>query len=267
MRREVLNVTRTSTWKKKLLTGLLAAIALGVPGAGSAQDLAAKIEWIGLGYLTTEKQPGLGVITGGSEARLSLAEGDPVYVRLRNPLPSGVKEFGVFRWAGEVRHPRSKKSLGRLVAGIGIMKIEEETFPYAKGVILRSLAEVSPGDWIAPLDLPPQPLAQWEARRSSRKISGTIVALRANRLGVGEEDIVYLDVGNRQGVSAGDRFYVYGARQGSAERPASKTTDQEKQILAELVVLHSQEGSSTARIVKSLSELTVGGVVESAVGP
>lgn len=260
-------MTRTSTWKKKLLIAMLAAIVLSSPGAGSAQDLAAKIEWIGLGYLTMEKQPGLGVITSGSEPRLSLVEGDPVYVRLRSRLPSGVKEFAVFRFAGEVRHPRSKKPLGRLVAGIGIIEIQEENFPHAKGVILRSLAEVSPGDWIAPLELPSQPLAQWEARRSSKKISGMIVALRGNRLGVGEEDIVYLDVGNQQGVSAGDRFYVYGAREGSAERPASKITGQEKQILAELVVLSTQEGSSTARIVKSLSELTVGGVVESTAGP
>jgi len=260
-------VTRTPTWKKKFIVLMMAAIILGSTRIGSAQDFTVKLDRIRLGFLTTEKQPGLGTIVSGPEPRLSMTEGDPVYLRLRDHLLAGVKEYAVYRFAGEVRHPRSKKPLGRLVEGIGIIEIEQENFPYTKGVIRRSLSEASPGDWIAPIEIPSKSTSRGESSRVPQKVSGTIVALRANRLGVAEGDIVYLDIGSQQGISAGDRFYAFGAGAEYSGMSVPKGSGKEGRILAELVVVSTQNTSSTARVGKSVSELTLGTPVESAVGP
>lgn len=265
---------RMPTWMKGFILALVLILAVLLPSSGQARegatgrDWGAKLTWIGQGYVSREKTAGIGVIIGSSQPREALAQGDEVYVHWSEIPPAGIRQFAVFRFAGEVRQPTTHKSLGRLVEGVGILTVQEEAYPYGEGIIVRSLEPVRAGDWIAPLYWPPaQNRAENAAGRSPQDLSGVVVAAPRGRLSLARGDVVYLDLGNAQGVVPGEHFYVFGDAARHLASEAQVALPSGKQIQAELVVVSTRAETSTARIVESMNPVTVGEKVESAGRP
>lgn len=88
--------------------------------------------------------------------------------------------------------------------------------------------------------------------------SGTIVSTHHNRVIVGEDDIVYTDIGRLHGADAGDRYSVY-KRMGAVSHPVSSVILGDRIMpLGELQLSEVEEKVSKAIITKSYQEISAG---------
>jgi hypothetical protein len=93
------------------------------------------------------------------------------------------------------------------------------------------------------------------------KPTGSIISTYQNRQIVGEDDIVYVDVGRVHGVKPGDRFDVF-KKAGMISHPITNITLGNKVIpLGTLLISEVEEGVSKAIITKSYQEIGAGSFI------
>jgi hypothetical protein len=108
-------------------------------------------------------------------------------------------------------------------------------------------------------------------RRNERDLRARIIASLRPRTLLGEQQVIFLDVGGEQGVVAGNRLFV--VRQGDDWRagladesiePGSsaqvqRTADEfPEEIVAEIRIVHVRPRTSTAIVTASTRELAIG---------
>lgn len=88
--------------------------------------------------------------------------------------------------------------------------------------------------------------------------AGVIVSTHQNRVIMGEDDIVYTDIGRIHGADVGDRFSIY-KRMGSVSHPVNNVILGERVIpLGELQLSEVEEKASRAIITTSYQEISAG---------
>jgi hypothetical protein len=88
--------------------------------------------------------------------------------------------------------------------------------------------------------------------------SGTIVSTHQNRQIVGEDDIVYTDIGRMNGANVGDRYSIY-RKDGAVSHPVTNVILGERVIpLGELQLSEVEDKVSKAIITKSFQEIGAG---------
>ncbi|OGW14233.1 MAG: hypothetical protein A3K09_08330 [Nitrospinae bacterium RIFCSPLOWO2_12_FULL_47_7] len=121
----------------------------------------------------------------------------------------------------------------------------------SKAIIRESYQEMTNGDRItAKRTLPPLPSNK---APEEKDIGGYIVASRsASSVMQVKNMIVYLDAGSEQKVAPGDLFEVYVVPEMENKKALSP------RVLGELLVVDTQDNTSTAVILKSNVELSIG---------
>jgi hypothetical protein len=166
--------------------------------------------------------------------------------------------YKIFRVGEKIKHPKTKKTLGRLVHTLGYMKIVCGGSEPSEGIITKAYDEIQVGDKIIPCDIteikvPPEP--KWaDCFKYGDGLKGTIVSTENRFVIFSDLDLVYLDVGSSQGVKPGDYFAV-------VLKSGTKDIKIYNQI-AQLVILKTKENTSSAAITKSIYELQVGDTIE-----
>jgi hypothetical protein len=170
------------------------------------------------------------------------------------------QEFAVFHIAEkDVRHPATKKALGRPVYRVGRARILSVQSRTAMAQVVESCREVRAGDGLEPWKEIPiplyldRPLDQANYQPSGGP-AGYIVHAKDDIDLIGTRHIVTVDLGERQGVVPGDALTVY------AENPAGG--EFQRYLVAELIVLTAREGTATCKVMRATTEAGVGFHVE-----
>jgi hypothetical protein len=218
-------------------------------------------ELICAGQLYERFDPAPLSIAGREEPeRFLQSTGDIVY--LSAGLDMGMApgdEFLVLRPTGPVRHPDSGKPIAHFVQRLGRVRVVAVQPRSATAMVEMACDGMIVGDFLVPYrELPVPmieriPLAQLATPFPNQLTGRVVVAeeLDSNLAGAG--DNVGIDLGHRQGVTAGDRILFW--RPGEAE-------DLPRRILAQGVVLSTNGGGSVVKILESNSEVLPGDWVE-----
>src|SRR5262245_14641727 len=235
--------------------------------------------------------------------RLSYTERDVVF--LNKGLEAGMKEgavFSIVRPLGEMSQPFTKKKLGYYVKEVGTLKVTAVQGATSTAVVTESCDTV----WMSDVLIPAgenQPASFNEGKPvaavTSDAIKGQIVMARAYHDYAAANDIVYVDVGSKQGAQPGDSFiiwrtvgpteglihsrddkiYVKRDRDFSSERyrggdfatSAPRQSHDEvlltrptmpRREIGKLVLLRVDGTASVARIVSSREEINIGDHIE-----
>jgi len=198
-------------------------------------------------------------IARGSTEKVSQAQGDVVYLNAgRNAGIRAGDEYAIIRNTDPVKHPVTKQTLGTFVRRLGklsVMLVHEES---ATAVIDFSCEDTVAGDALVPwADIPVPmmsslpPLDRW-AEMDPSDSAGYIVTLLDRLSAVGTGHVIYVDMGQDEGLLPGDVLTMFREQDGSL--PPIK--------LGQAVVLTVQSESATAKIVQSVREAYVGDRVE-----
>ncbi len=198
---------------------------------------------------------GSGVIIGAAgEPKTIFGYGDSVYVKFGSAGDVNVGDkFLIYAPLGRVNHPRTGKTCGRLIAGVGILQVtaKDPSSALATAKITLSFDTIEKDNLLTPYHEPA--LIYPSSVKKIKDISGYIIAVRNNQTIAGQMDFVYLDKGSSDGVDPGDNFVVY-ADSGNSGEPQVK--------IGEVQVILVKEHSSTAIVRRSTDVITSGNAVD-----
>jgi hypothetical protein len=261
------------------------------------------------GYITESTIWPESMVIGGEKENFqySFSQGDIIFMnkgREEGVRPGAV--YYVIRPLGKFRHPfDKKKKLGTYVREIGMIRVIQVNDKTSTAQVTVSCDQVAMGDLLKPYEekLAPEP-RQAEPLilhgDGTGDVTGQIVMARSNREYVAANDIVYIDLGERQGVKEGDYFTIYhkitSKRENVGKFPNDKidqwrsggyesdhwrggtfsnqSVAKERQkilnerpkiprkVLGEMIILKVERGSAVALITRTVGEVNIGDRVE-----
>jgi hypothetical protein len=261
------------------------------------------------GYITESTLWPEAMVIGGEKENFqySFAQGDIVF--MNKGREEGVRSGAVYyviRPLGKFKHPYDKKrKLGTYVREVGMLRVIQVNDKTSTAQVTISCDTVEMGDLLKPYEEKVAP-APREGEPlllhgdSSGDIAGQIVLARSYREYVAANDIVYIDLGERQGVREGDYFTIYHKitkkRENVAKYPDDKidqwrsrgyesdhwrggdfsnsSVAKERQrvlnnrpaiprkVLGEMIILKVEKGTAVALVTRTVGEVNIGDRVE-----
>jgi hypothetical protein len=221
------------------------------------------------GFLDREALRQAGEIVGSPAEHMMLSVFDQVYVQFgpdAQPRPS--QELTVFGEAPADEAP--PEGTGTLVRVYGAVRLDsyDRERRLARATIVEALDPIERGHRVAAI---PRRFDEVPARRNERELEARVAASLRPRTMLGEQQVVFLDVGGEQGVQLGNRFFV--VRQGDEwtreidttardpGRTVSPTREPERypeEVIAELRVVHVRPRTAAALVTASTREVLLG---------
>jgi hypothetical protein len=216
-----------------------------------------------------EKMEGIGRIVGAKRDKVQLVDEDEIYISFQKGISAKKgDQFTILRVGEPIAHPVIKKKIvGRKVLILGtavITKVSEGQASTA--LITRSYDAIVIGDEVSPYFAPREELA---VKTMEQPLYGWIVSSQVEgKLELIAGDVVYIDVGEEDNARPGHIFQVI--RRGPVvEYPATDDNKKIKnketvkvklpdEVVARLVVIKTQQKTSTAVIVQNRLSVFVG---------
>jgi len=208
------------------------------------------------GYIQPFPESAAGVLQGTRDEKVLLGYGDIVRVRIAPTTDAKVGDrFTLFRPGKQVYHPITGDYMGRTVDVVGILAISQAP---ASGVALAKIVQafdfIATGDLLKPYE-PPPPVPDQQV--TSGPVTGTIVDFKGPRQLTAQEEIVYIDRGEKDGVALGDRFSII--RRG---KRLSATEGNLDINFAGLKVIGLQARTATALLTRTIDAVNRGDAIE-----
>jgi len=247
------------------------------------------------GVVTTERVPQDTYLITGEQSASETVFSSPDVVYINKGASQGVKvgdeflvsrpvqeplEFPWFTW-----QPRLVRAMGTMYQDLGRLRVVHVDAKVATAEILSSCDYMQRGDIVQQaVDRPAPPLKESSKfdpyAAPSGKAAAMVVETRNFRQAIGKADVVYVNLGSKQGVKVGDYFRIFryqGSRgetiyqtpgtayqmYGFGSAPARyKWNDLPREVLGEGIVLRTGPNAATVLVTVSLREIYVGDYVE-----
>ena len=224
------------------------------------------------GFLDKESMEAAGTIVGSPEDHMLLAPYDRAYVRFQGKTkPTVGRTYTIFRRVSSSERPPAEK--GELVRVLGSLRLEryDEKRKVGEGLILETLDPVERGHSVAAIE---RRFVLVAPRRNTVERKGRIIATPRSRELNAQHQVVFVDLGEKDGLEVGNRVFVI--RTGDEwrrNRPVETGQESDSdahvedgnyppEVLAEGRVASVRPRNSAVIITGSLSELSVGDEVE-----
>jgi LysM domain len=212
------------------------------------------------GFVSNEELEKAGKIVDTTDNRIMMAAGDTVFCEMDNlALVRPGDAFNLIGVGNEIQHPLSGEVLGRQVANLGsliILSVNEEV---ATAKITTSFREIRRGALLVPFE---PPALEVVLKQSQNLLTGVIIATKEGKIGLGQNDLVYLDLGEQEGLEAGNLLYLTRSR-----KPSELIADQTELKLPEVllgsaVVLKTRQHTASALVLKAAQAIYLGDNVQ-----
>jgi LysM repeat protein len=209
--------------------------------------------------LETDTQPS-GVIIQTNHDRTIVGQDDVVYTDIGASL--GAKSgdsYSIYTKMKALYHPETHDFLGHKILCLGSLTLTDMEEKSSRAFITKSYLEITSGSLLMPYR---DKRREISLKSASKDLSGHIIDSRLGNITIGEEDVVYLDLGTAQGVEVGNMLYVV-----KDVKPDSRFVNRDvgnlpKEVLGAIVVVETGEKTSTALVVKSVDPIHVGDQVQ-----
>ncbi len=229
------------------------------------------------GLVTGEDLKKAGKIIDAFDEKVLLSTGDVIYVGITGEAKKG-DIYTVFRTTHEVFHPVKKEkrmmgvereiSVGFMIEVLGRIKIQSFSKNLATAKIIESFDAMERDDLVKPADKIPEEVTTIPLEIA---LEGYIVAAKDDQQIFGQDDVVYIDLGEKKGVQVGNTFIIY--KQGETfvdevKEGSDPTTEKDaagevayelpSTTIGKLLVIDVREETSTAIILKSAENMASG---------
>jgi LysM repeat protein len=209
--------------------------------------------------LESEMQPS-GFIIQTNHDRTIVGQEDVVYTDMGSSL--GAKSgdnFSIYKKTKALYHPRTHDFLGHKMLSLGSLQLTDMQDKSSRAVITQSYLEITSGSLLMPYRDKRREIA---LKAATTELHGSIIDSRLGNILIGEEEIVYLDLGASQGVEVGNMLYVVKDVKPDSRYVTRDVGNLPKEVLGAVVVVETGKNTSTALVVKSIEAIHVGDQVQ-----
>ncbi len=218
------------------------------------------------GFIGLEELEKAGKIVDNRDRKALLGENDIIYVDVGkvDRVEPGDR-YSLFRIKEDlstgdfikVTHPVTGELIGYQFENLGEMVITKPEIDVSEGIIENSYQEARTGDYITPYY---QPLGRDVELVGAEleQLHAYIVADKTGTKIIGENDVVYIDVGAEDGVMRGNSFVVYEPCEIIIDEITESKIRIPEKILGTIVVLEPKTKTSTCLVTDALREMAIG---------
>jgi len=140
------------------------------------------------------------------------------------------------------------------VISLGALRITDIDGEVATAKITVAHEEIQRGDLVRPFS---PARSEVVLKRSERELSGYLVAARGDQVLLGQNDVIYVDLGSKDGLEAGNLLYISRSRK-ATELGLEEDIQLPDVLLGSAVVLETRPKTATALVLKSADALQLG---------
>lgn len=218
-------------------------------------------------FIGEDEQGAGGIIFDFPDARRFAGSGDTVFVRMPDETSVAVgDQLQIIKSQGDIIHPVSKKRLGFQVDQVGTLEITALGQDLHTAIIRKSFREIERGSWLA---LRRAVHEQIVLRRATNEMSGTIVATASHRVLQGPSEILFVDIGEKDGLRVGNLLTLTRPRQATDLALGKKKKTAlvyPEELIGYALVIETNAETASAVILKSLGPALVGDQVRAQTG-
>lgn len=208
------------------------------------------------GFITEEEVETLGSLHRSPVDAAWLGEHDIVYLRLKDlDAARPGDRMTLFRVVRDVVHPESGEVVGQKILVLGNAEILGIDKHYARARVSRSFQELARGDKLMKLRKHHQRVAP---KQNLIDLESTLVDDLLDIQELGQAHVVFIDRGEKDGVQVGNRLFVLRRADGHLDLDEESTDKLPTEQIGEVMVLETQDRSSTALVTRSTRELRRG---------
>jgi len=202
-----------------------------------------------IGFIKRKAVNPSGTILKVKDAKVMINESDIVYIREEGGIPlSEGKKYYIYRTIKPVRSQNFAPYSGVQHYFTGVVEIFKKETGFAVGKVIKSYRAINLYDLIMPYE----PLSPEIAFSSSVKgLEGTILLAEEHKVIIGETDIAFIDKGSRDGVMPGQRYSIFYQEKAKVSAHSSQAVLLPPVQYGILLVLRTEEDSSTILITDS----------------
>ncbi len=211
------------------------------------------------------------------DSKIGFDVGDSVFINKGtvDGIAMGM-EYMVVNNEGHLKHPVTHQDLGTLYHMLGRVRVECIYEKTCMGTIVQGCTAVELGNILIPFKESPVPTGTFkptpQCQQPTGRSTGYVVHSQDNVMAMSEGHDVLIDLGSRDGIVPGDILTIYREDLSRGRLVSSSTfagslysvsrKDLPRWVLGNLVVVMTQEKVSTARIIESYEDISVGDRVE-----
>ncbi|PNU21355.1 hypothetical protein C2E25_02025 [Geothermobacter hydrogeniphilus] len=208
------------------------------------------------GFVGLDQIDNAGTLIDATDNRLLMAAGDTVFCDMKNLADTHPGDtFSLVEVGKEVLHPITGEPVGRQIAETGALEVISVNNSVATARIISSNREIHRSNLLIPFSAP---LLEVELKRSDKPIEGVIISAKENKIGIGQHDIIYLDLGTADGLQIGNMVNISRKRKPSEFIVKKTEVELPDVLLGAAVVLTTEEHTSSALVLKSVETLLRG---------
>jgi LysM repeat protein len=210
----------------------------------------------GSGFLLTDETP-LGLLVDSVDSRVLLTRDDLVFLDMIDPSQVRVGDsYSLFAAGKEVLHPQTGEKFGTIMFELGFLQVVSVNGRTVEARIVDAYREIERGAQVFPY-VPAH--KEIELKKGQGQLNGYLIEGQQDKLSLGQNDVVYIDLGIDSGLQVGNLLYISRPREASElaldKKNAIPLPDQ---LLGAALVVDARAKSSAAFIFKSVSEMHVG---------
>jgi LysM repeat protein len=215
----------------------------------------------GEGFIAGAGFKPIGKVIAGQHNRQIFAADDIVYTDIGSADGGKVGDrFNIYKKFTPISHPVSNAILGYKVVPLGILQLTEMSARSSKALLTESFLEVEPGAALLPYTGSKK--KEVALRAPELDLTGYIIETRTGAQAISAGDIAYIDLGEKQGVKAGNLFYVVRKAKVEIDYFSNSEYDLPIDVLGAVVVVETAENTSTVLVVKSIDTIYTGDRLE-----
>lgn len=218
--------------------------------------------WVrNLGFVDKDIEEKTGQIIGSFEETMYLDMHHVVYIKFkkgRAPAPGSLET--IYEVVSEVKDNEKRHiKYGKLVRILGRVKVDrvDEKHRIARAIVTDAVRPIERGDMVGPIKwefkvIPPVP--------AGLDLEGKIIAPLEDVVGIGQHDVIFVNLGKKDGVSEGNIFDVLRKRDHYMEvlrkEDASPYFPWER--IGKAMVIEALKSTSTCLVIESRRDIRVG---------
>lgn len=182
---------------------------------------------------------------------------DDLFVDLGGRKVQRGDRFRVVRPTTTIEHPATGARVGVKVKTLGTVEIVSTAGKAPRAKVTYNCEDLADGDLLMEAKelMPPQ---RGVSRPAELRVGGTIVASKEDADSLGQGDIVYVDVGQKQGIVPGDEFSIYRISGVGTDPDGGRAIPLAPTKQGELVVIRTSAQAATGLLTVSNIQLRVG---------
>jgi hypothetical protein len=211
-----------------------------------------------IGFIKKDPVVPLGVIFKVKDDKELISAGDLVFIRSKGDIPPSLtagSKYSVYRTLKPIIDQKTEALIGTQHYLTGIVEITKIEPRFAVARVIQSYRTMEVGNLLMPYK---RRSPKIELTQSKKGLNGQLIISEEHENIIGDNDIAFIDKGSRDDVKPGQQYSIYYQEKQRLDTDTKKDVLLTQIVYGTLLVLHTEQTTSTVLITRSDQSINPG---------